>query len=325
LNSKIHLYADLPMWQHRDVNQLEMIQDAANIMEQIGFTGSLLFYTHATLDPWIVATSTMQATKTHIPIIALQPYTLPPFTAAKKIHSLTHLFGRRVAINIIPGQSKEEQWQIGNPVGQEERFDRLVEYTEILRILLTTEEPVTYNGKYYRYENLQINAQIRPELQPIIFVAGFSPKFREAAYKIANVAIRAATPVSQMTKSYGQLYNSHVELATRLGLIARPTYEEAIEAAKQSVELRLLQILKRKARLAGEYTEEDERIYYPVEPGKEFRGPLLIGSYDEVANYFRKYVELGIRHVIFSNIRTTEDMHHVRQVLDRSEIGLQRS
>lgn len=314
-------YADLPMWlHHHDQNQLQIIHEAANLLEANGFTGSLLFYQHTTLDPWIVATSTLQATKEHLPIIALQPNTIPPFTAAKMIHSLVHLFGRKVALNMIPGQSPSELRQVHDTVPAEERFDRLVEYIEILRALLDSNEPLTYEGKYFTYHDLQVFAKVEEDLKPIIFMPGASTLFQKAAHQSVDVAIQLASPVSQLVKSFDILYDSHVELCCRLGIIARPTSQEALEIAKEEVPMRFMQIVKKQGRMAGFYTEEEERIYFPVEQGKAFRGPLLVGSYDEVASYFRQYKELGIKHVILSCIRSQEDLHHVRQVLDRAGV-----
>ncbi|WHX28329.1 LLM class flavin-dependent oxidoreductase [Brevibacillus agri] len=315
-------YADLPMWLHHDEkNQLQIIHEAAHLLEANGFTGSLLFYQHTTLDPWIVAAGTLQATNDHLPIIALQPNTVPPFTAAKMIHSLVHLYGRKVALNMIPGQSISELRQVNDTVPGEERFDRLVEYIDILRALLRSNDPLTYKGKYFTYNDLQIFAQVDQALQPLIFMPGASTLFQKAAHQAVDVAIQLASPVSQLVKSFDILYDSHVELCCRLGMIARPTSEEALEIAKEEVPMRFMQIVKKQGRLAGYYTEEEERLYFPVEQGKAFRGPLLVGSYDEVASYFRGYKELGIKHVIFSCIRSAEDLHHVKQVLDRAGVS----
>ncbi|ASJ53851.1 hypothetical protein BP422_10030 [Brevibacillus formosus] len=314
-------YADLPMWLHyNDKNQLHLIHESAKLLEENGFAGSLLFYQHTTLDPWIVATGTLQATNNHLPIIALQPNTIPPFSAAKMIHSLVHLYGRKVALNLIPGQSPSELRQVNDTVPAEERFDRLVEYIEILRSLLQSNDPLTYRGKYYTYNELQVFAQVDEDLRPIIFMPGASTLFQKAALQSVDVAIQLASPISQLVNSFDILYDSHVELCCRLGIIARPTSQEAIEVAKEEVPMRFMQIVKKQGRASGFYTEEEERIYFPTEQGKAFRGPLLVGSYDEVASYFSRYKDLGIKHIIFSCIRSVEDLQHVKEVLNRAEM-----
>ncbi len=37
----------------------------------------------------------------------------------------------------------------------DERYTRLIEYTTIIRLLLSTAAPVSYEGKFYKVENLR--------------------------------------------------------------------------------------------------------------------------------------------------------------------------
>jgi Luciferase-like monooxygenase len=47
--------------------------------ERNGFTGLLIFYDHMVLDPWTVAAVLLQQTSALVPLVAMQPYTMPLF------------------------------------------------------------------------------------------------------------------------------------------------------------------------------------------------------------------------------------------------------
>src|SRR5690606_21438306 len=63
--------------------------------------------------PHSVSRSPLNHTKALTPLVALQPYALPPFTAAKLIHTLSRLHGRQIDVNLITGAADEELIQVG--------------------------------------------------------------------------------------------------------------------------------------------------------------------------------------------------------------------
>ena len=67
----------------------------------------------------------MQNTNHHIPLIALQPYTMEPFTAAKIIHSITNFYKRPIYINMVTGLSENDLGEIENNLSKEQRYARL--------------------------------------------------------------------------------------------------------------------------------------------------------------------------------------------------------
>src|ERR1700678_4346107 len=102
----MHCLPDSEQYQHR----LAAIGQRA---ENHGFTGLLVGYHHTTLDPWAAAGVLLQQSSRLTPLIALQPYTMAPFTAAKMISSFSSLYNRRLDINIVTGAATEELHQSG--------------------------------------------------------------------------------------------------------------------------------------------------------------------------------------------------------------------
>ncbi|MEK8174692.1 LLM class flavin-dependent oxidoreductase [Streptomyces sp. M19] len=119
--------------------------------ETYGIDGLLIFYNHQNFDPWVIAATVLQHTTDVTPLVALQPYALPPFTAAKLIHNLTVLHGRRLDLNLITGAAKDELDQVKDPLSHDERYQRAVEYATVVRGLLSSNKPFFHEGAFYQY------------------------------------------------------------------------------------------------------------------------------------------------------------------------------
>src|SRR6185295_19344640 len=107
--------------------------------------------------------------------IALQPYTLPPFTVAQMISAISTLYDRRIDINLVAGASPGELEQVVDPLAHDARYGRAVEYVEVLTGLLPSDEPRDIDGQYYRFRRLQVSASLDASQRPRVFVAGSSP------------------------------------------------------------------------------------------------------------------------------------------------------
>ncbi|HET7017100.1 MAG TPA: LLM class flavin-dependent oxidoreductase, partial [Streptosporangiaceae bacterium] len=154
---------------------LTLFTEYAQRAERYGISGLLAFYNHGNLDPWVVAATILQHTKAMTPLIALQPYTMTPFTAAKIIWSLTTLYRRRIDVNLITGATKAELDEIDEQLDHDERFERATEYMTVVRALLSSDEPLVHDGRFYRYRSLRMYSRLDPELLPRTFIAGSSP------------------------------------------------------------------------------------------------------------------------------------------------------
>jgi alkanesulfonate monooxygenase len=294
-----------------------------------GFTGLLIFYDHMVLDPWTVAGVLLQQTSTLVPLVAMQPYAIPPFTAAKTISSLTSLYRRRIDLNIITGAAPEELDQVGDPLDHDKRYARATEYVALLHRLLGSDEPVTWNGDYYQFRNLRINTKLPEHLQPRIFVAGSSAANRCLAEQVGHVTITHPEPVDRFAESFvATRKGSGLEMGIRVGLVARRTREEAWTAALDGHRVdraaRLRTLLKREsqsdwnrriARLAAEADVYDDVYWTGLYSTGRTGAPLLVGSYDQVAEYLERYIALGVTKLLLTKVDTEDEFHHARTVL----------
>ncbi|WOX17107.1 LLM class flavin-dependent oxidoreductase [Streptomyces sp. N50] len=307
---------------------LQAIVELAQRAERHGVDGLLTFYNHQSIDPWIVASVILQNSKSVTPLVALQPYALPPATAAKLIHSLTRLHRHRIDINLVTGAAEGELSQVGEQLDHDDRYDRAVEYSVVLRSLLSSDEPLFHEGRFYRYRALRINARLEPDERPRIFVAGSSPASRQAAAAVGDVAVTHPEPLAQFAKTFSRREQGGPRTAIRVGLVARPDGDEAWSAARALYPAdRLAQIKtsmrkhsesdwsRRLANLASEDTTYDG-VYWTG----AYRGggsvPLLVGGYHDVADYLEQYLKLGVTTVLLGGrLASEDDFRHAAAVL----------
>ncbi|MBO4207373.1 LLM class flavin-dependent oxidoreductase [Micromonospora echinofusca] len=309
-------------------NTLPNLTEAFQRAEKYGFEGLLAFYNHRNLDPWLIGTTLLHATTRLVPLVALQPYALPPFTAAKLIHTLSTLHDRRIDLNLITGAAPDELLQVGDSVAHDERYDRAVEYMTVLRTLLTSDETLDHDGRFYRFQGLRTHTALPPELMPRVFVAGASEAARKAAEAVGDITVTHPEPVEKFAAEFLAPRQGGPAVGIRVGLLARDSSEAAWEIARERyVEdryTRLKMAMRKKSdsewsrRLANLATDGDtyDDVYwtgaYRSDKGSI---PLLVGSYEEVAGYLARYLDLGIRTVMLGSVYSEEDYQHVDRVL----------
>lgn len=321
-----NVLATTPAPQPSEDGPLRQFTEFAQRAERNQIDGLLIFYAHNYHDPWAMAATILQSTKTITPLVALQPYTLAPFTAAKLIWSLSTLHNRRIDLNLITGASTDELDQIGEQLDHDERFERATEYMTVLRTLLSSDEPLVHDGRFYRYRGLRMYARLDPELRPRVVVPGSSAAGQRMAAAVADVVITHPEPVEPFADTFLSPARKDVGIGIRVGLIARPTKEEAWSAARALFPEERIARLRTKMRkrsesdwtrrLAHLATGEGvyDEVYWTGAFDKESM-PTLVGSYRDVADYLERYLALGVRTIILGGTVAEEDFQHVGDVL----------
>jgi alkanesulfonate monooxygenase SsuD/methylene tetrahydromethanopterin reductase-like flavin-dependent oxidoreductase (luciferase family) len=311
----------------KDEDPLASAADTARLAEQFGYTGVLLFYNHQSLDPWLLASALIQQTERLVPLVALQPYALPPMSAAKMVSTLADLYRRRVDINLIAGANPTELAQVGDETAHDSRYQRAIEYVQAFRALTSGDEAYSLDGRHYRYDRLSMYAAVEPELRPRIFVAGSSAAGREAAAAIADVAVTHPEPIDAFTGGFLQDVPGSVGLGIRIGVLARETAAEAWREARARhraeraavIETRLKlksesEWSRRLAVLATEMDTVDDIYWTGAFASGKGSYPLLVGNYREVAGYLGKYLAAGVRDVLVAGLHTPDDFEHADRV-----------
>src|SRR6266478_2918811 len=167
---------------------LREVEDVARWSEQSGCKGILVYSDNSMLDPWIVSERILQVTETLCPLVAVQPIYMHPYAAAKMVATFGHLYGRQIYLNMIAGGFKNDLVALNDTTPHDKRYDRLIEYTRIIRELLRG-SAVSDDGTFYQVKNLKLTPPLPAELFPGIFVSGSSEAGLGAAKAIGATAV----------------------------------------------------------------------------------------------------------------------------------------
>jgi alkanesulfonate monooxygenase len=306
---------------------LERVTQVALWSETAGYRGILVYTDNGLVDPWLVAQIILQSTERLCPLVALQPVYMHPYSAAKMVASLAFLHGRRIYLNIVAGGFKNDLVALGDETAHDDRYKRAVEYTLIVKRLLSDMQPVTFQGQYYRVKNLVLNPPVPRELAPGILISGSSEAGARAAEMISATRVKYPQPPGEEAL---HAVNGSGPAGIRVGIITRPLAAEAWDVAyTRFPEDRKGQITHNLAmgvsdskwheqlsRL-GDHPVSDANPYWlvPFENYKTFC-PYLVGSYDRVGSELAHYISLGFSTFILDVPVSQEDLDHTAMAFE---------
>ena len=310
---------------------LKEVADVARWSEQAGCEGILVYTDNSLVDPWLVSQTILQSTKKLCPLVATQPIYMHPYSVAKMVATLGSLHGRRLWLNMVAGGFKNDLTALNDTTPHDKRYQRLVEYTLIVRRLLESSAPVSFEGEFYKVDKVKMTPALDPALVPGILVSGSSPAGLEAARAIG------ATPVKYPRPPKDYQNNPPAEGAgcgIRIGIIARSTEEEAWEIAYQRFPAdRSGQIAHQLAmkvsdshwhKQLSDATQANgmrEGVYWmwPFHNYHTFC-PYLVGDYAQVSEQVALYQSLGYHTFILDIPPSREELEHTRIVFDHAEV-----
>lgn len=296
----------------------EMVSRVSALSDAYGCESILVYTDNGLLDPWLVAQLVLQSSQHLSPLVAVQPVYMHPYSVAKMVASLSHLYGRRVDLNLVAGGFKRDLENLGDDTPHDRRYDRLVEFATIVLELLGG-GPVTAEGEFYQVRGLRLTPAVPEELRPKVLVSGSSPAGRAAAARLAATPVQYPKPAEEFKAEEAGLGGSGI----RVGVVARPTSEEAWRVAKArfpadrkgqlthqlAMKVSDSQWHEQLSNLAGSLPEASPYWMVPFENYKTFC-PYLVGSYEEVADELARYFNAGCRTVILDVPPGAEDLEH---------------
>jgi alkanesulfonate monooxygenase len=308
---------------------------ATEAAELAGWTGMLVPHNLHEVDPWMVACHVGSVTGTLIPLIAVQPASTPPHTAAASAAAYGALYGRPLYFNLVAGARDDELRRIGDALGHDERYERLGQYGRILRALLAG-ETVDESTGYYTYRKFRLEPRPDVLAECKIFVAGSSPASMRVATGVADVVVTHPMPYPEWRANALEplLAAGYTgELGVRIGILCRPDGEQAwrlaAERFPESWTGRQETLLKtRSSNVWSRELAVRASAGEPADPGSgprdpywlgAFRSgrasaPFLVGSYSEVAERLADYTGAGVGHLLL-NGSEDDDFAHIGQML----------
>ena len=187
-NGELEIFSTCPEASTGDLSTYaQRVIDVARWSERWGCKGILVYSDNRQLDPWLVAHIILQHTAALCPLVAVQPIYMHPYVVAKMIATFAQLYGRRIYLNMVAGGFKNDLTALNDTTPHDRRYDRLIEYTLMIRRLVEGATPLTSDGEFYKATGLKLMPAVAPELFPGVFVSGSS----EAGLRAAGVEILA--------------------------------------------------------------------------------------------------------------------------------------
>ena len=139
---------DLPANDYR-----RRVAEVAQWSDRAGYRGILVYTDNQLVDPWLVAQVVIESTEKLCPLVAVQPVYMHPYTAANMVSSFAHIYGRRIFLNMVAGGFRNDLLALGDPTEHADRYARVVDYTQLVKRLLSGER-VSASGRYYTVNDL---------------------------------------------------------------------------------------------------------------------------------------------------------------------------
>jgi alkanesulfonate monooxygenase len=305
---------------------LERVIEIARWSDEAGCKGILVYSDNNALDPWHLSHIILQHTKTLCPLVAVQPIYMHPYWVAKQLTTLAHLYGRQLYLNMVAGGFKNDLDALNDTTPHDQRYARLIEYTEIIMGLVKNPEPFSYDGDFHTVSKLKLAPPLPEALVPGVFVSGSSEAGVAAAKALGATAIKYPKPASEEDPRSDDV----VPPGIRVGIIARHEEAKAWDTARARFpEDRKGQLTRNLAtkvsdsvwhKQLSDLDESQEKSPYWMVPFNNYKTmcPYLVGSYDQVADELARYFHAGYRTVILDIPPDAEELTHTFAAFDRA-------
>jgi alkanesulfonate monooxygenase len=168
---------------------IDYVRRFSQAHEQAGFDRILIGYFSNGADGFVVASYAAFVTQKLGLMLAHRPGFVAPTLAARKLATLDHFSGGRLAVHIISGGDDADQGKDGDFLTHDERYARTDEYVEILRRIWTANQPVDHEGKYYTFRRSFSDVKPLQNPHPPIYFGGSSDAATQSP---------ASTPMSML-------------------------------------------------------------------------------------------------------------------------------
>lgn len=299
----VHIFSTAP--QSSKLSHEEYVTKLINVArwsEEAGCTGMLVYTDNGLVDPWLVAQIVLQHTTRLCPLVAVQPVYMHPYTVAKMVASLWYMHGRKIYLNMVAGGFRTDLLALCDDTPHDRRYERLVEYTTIIKALLSDGKPFTFKGEFYRVKDLVMKPPLPSEFLPGICLSGSSEAGMAAAETLEAIAVEYPKPGEEYRNS-----EPREKSGIRIGIISDEDEERAWKVAyerfpfdrkgqithKIAMKVSDSQWHKQLSRIAHESVEEHNTYWlWPFQNYSTFC-PYLVGSREQVSREIAKYLRAG--------------------------------
>jgi alkanesulfonate monooxygenase len=333
-------YLGLPMWERPA--SLEYTVKIFKCAEKFGFKQLLIGmgFTHHLLDAWTLATAALALTTRAEAMVAIRPGFYSAAVLAKMAVTLDHISKGRFSLNIVTGGKPIEQAMYGDSQDHDSRYRRTREFMQICRQLWSTTKAFDFDGEFYKLKQTRLEDLPLQPRGPLFYFGGASSMAAEVAAEFADVYLMWGERLQQIADRINYMQNlvavcgreKAIRYGLRINIIARPTEAEAKETAREMLSKVPSEVLamargkdyfNTKRESVGQSRQWELRgsaddnwyiepfLWAGISVVRSGAGMAIVGSYQQVAEYLLKYIDLGITVFILSGYPHLEECENV--------------
>ncbi len=288
------------------------LREFAQAHEQAGFDLVLVGYYSGSAEGFAVAGYAAAQTTRLGYLIAHRPGVVTPTLAARTIATFDALWGGRLAVHIIAGNSDEDMQRDGDFSPKAQRYERAAEYLDLMRRVWTCSDPFDYDGRFYRFRN--VFPDVRPVQKPYpeLLFGGSSPGALAMGAQHCDTFAMFGEPLAETAERIAEFRGMAAGFSrpapkfnVSFRVILGRTEGEAWDKARGILANLKAQLPhprgqdqsgKRLVDLAEKSDVYDERLWMPVAAlsGGKGNTSCLVGTPEQVAGAMLKYYRLGV-------------------------------
>ncbi|HCB06597.1 MAG TPA: alkanesulfonate monooxygenase, partial [Nocardioides bacterium] len=210
----------------------EFAAELARAHEASGFDRVLIAHSSASIDGFVLADQTLEATEKLKVLLAHRPGFWAPTIAARAYATLDAFHPGRVAMHVITGGDDADQQRDGDYLTKEERYRRTDDFLTVLRKEWESEQPFDHEGEFYKVTGAY--ASVRPALGSIpIYFGGASEDAIRVGGKHADAYAFWGEPLDGIRQRIAEVraaaapYGRNPRFSVSLRPIVAETEEEA--------------------------------------------------------------------------------------------------
>jgi alkanesulfonate monooxygenase len=304
------------------------LSQIARAAEITGFDGVLIPQTPAGEEPWIVSGALAREARRLKFLPSLPAPFLSAVYSAKMAISFQRLTGGRLAWNLVTEAHTKKSWH-GHRWSIAEQIARTGEFLDVVKGFWNN-APFTYQGRYYEVENGGFSPALTgPEL-PLIYLSGETEEALALSARHADVhflpldSLEATRARIEDLSRRAAVHGRTLRFAIQADVVARNASEDAwkdLRARWDREIARIVPISSSIGNAEGATREDfDQLIQGPnlwagfglVRPG----APVgIVGSYQEVAERIREYVDAGVSTFALSANPHLEEAYRIGEQL----------
>ncbi|MEH2285539.1 MAG: FMNH2-dependent alkanesulfonate monooxygenase [Nostoc sp.] len=316
----------------------DYLQQIAQAVDSLGYTGALLPTGSSCEDAWITASAFISVTKRMKFLVAIRPGITSPGAAARMAATFDRISKGRLLINVVTGGDPVQLAGDGLHLSHDDRYDLTDEFLTVWRGIVSG-ETVDFQGKYLDIKGGKLLFPPVQKPYPPLWFGGSSGAAKRVAAKHIDVYLTWGEPPQQVAQKIAEVrklaaeQGRTVRFGIRLHVIVRETESAAWDAANELIKYVDEDAIAKAQKDLAQSDSEGQRRMSQLHSGSREAleispnlwtgiglvrggaGTALVGDPDTVAARMLEYRNLGIETFVFSGYPHLEEAYRTAELL----------